>query len=159
MHAQVAIALSLLTAEVTKPPFNKIICTFSSTPELHLVKGNTLVEQVIPSLHNHVQLQSDYCFFPFLSSEIHSDADKRVFCQVTNIVKMKWGMNTDLKAVFTLLLEVSPASHHSLTRDMHCVYLCLAQVNLISVPMYAFHLFLLLTCSPDCLCSVLWRPS
>lgn len=46
---QVAIALSLLTAEVTKPPFNKIICTFSAVPELHLVKGETLVEKVGPS--------------------------------------------------------------------------------------------------------------
>ncbi len=43
---QVAIALSLLTAEVTKPPFNKLICTFSAEPELHLVTGASLVEQV-----------------------------------------------------------------------------------------------------------------
>ncbi len=43
---QVAIALSLLTAAVAKPPFNQLICTFSATPELHLVKGDTLVKQV-----------------------------------------------------------------------------------------------------------------
>ena len=43
---QVAIALSLLTAVVAKPPFNQLICTFSATPELHLVKGKTLVKQV-----------------------------------------------------------------------------------------------------------------
>ncbi len=54
MHAQVAIALSLLTAEVTKPPFNKIICTFSSLPELHLVQGNTLMEQVGPPTKNNI---------------------------------------------------------------------------------------------------------
>ena len=43
---QVAIALSLLTAAVARPPFNQLICTFSATPQLHLVKGNTLVKQV-----------------------------------------------------------------------------------------------------------------
>lgn len=46
---QVSIALSLLTAAVAKPPFNQLICTFSSRPELHLVKGDTLVEQVAVS--------------------------------------------------------------------------------------------------------------
>jgi len=49
---QVAIALSLLTAAVAKPPFNQLICTFSSTPELHVVKGDTLVKQA-SSVQNH----------------------------------------------------------------------------------------------------------
>ncbi len=31
---------------MAKPPFNQLICTFSATPELHLVKGDTLVKQV-----------------------------------------------------------------------------------------------------------------
>ncbi|BDA46330.1 Uncharacterized protein L728 [Coccomyxa sp. Obi] len=66
---EVAIALSLLTAEVTKPPFNKLICTFSATPELHLVKGSSLVEQV------------------------------------EDIKEMQWSGNTDVNAVFTLLLK------------------------------------------------------
>ena len=47
---QVAIALSLLTAAVAKPPFNQLICTFSARPQLHLVKGSILVEQVIHTL-------------------------------------------------------------------------------------------------------------
>jgi hypothetical protein len=42
---QVAIALSLLTAEVTAPPFNRLVCTFSMRPELHLLQGSTLVEK------------------------------------------------------------------------------------------------------------------
>ena len=45
-----AIALSLLTAAVAKPPFNQLICTFSAVPQLHLVKGSTLVKQVIQTL-------------------------------------------------------------------------------------------------------------
>jgi len=49
---QVAIALSLLTAAVAKPPFNQLICTFSATPELHVVKGDTLVKQA-SSVQNH----------------------------------------------------------------------------------------------------------
>ena len=50
---QVAIALSLLTAAVARPPFNQLICTFSATPELHLVKGDTLVKQA-SSVHNQL---------------------------------------------------------------------------------------------------------
>ena len=43
---QVAIALSLLVAEVTVPPFNETVCTFSARPQLHTVKGDALVSRV-----------------------------------------------------------------------------------------------------------------
>ncbi|KAK9829195.1 hypothetical protein WJX72_004438 [[Myrmecia] bisecta] len=43
---EVAIALSLLVSEVTAPPFNQLICTFSASPELHHVKGSSLAEKV-----------------------------------------------------------------------------------------------------------------
>eukprot|EP00891_Asterochloris_glomerata_P008284 jgi/Astpho2/8284/Aster-x0811 len=49
MHGQpmeVAIALGLLTAEVSAPPFNQLVCTFSSNPELHHIKFGSLVEKV-----------------------------------------------------------------------------------------------------------------
>ena len=47
---QVAIALSLLVSEVTAPPFNNTVCTFSSTPELHEIAGSSLVEKVCAGL-------------------------------------------------------------------------------------------------------------
>ena len=43
---EVAIALSLLTAQLSKPPFNDVVCTFSSQPELHKIPNGTLLEQV-----------------------------------------------------------------------------------------------------------------
>ena len=42
----VAIALSLLTAALSKPPFDSFICSFSETPSLHLVNQPTLREKV-----------------------------------------------------------------------------------------------------------------
>ena len=45
-HVQVAIALSLLVAEVTAAPFNDTVCTFSATPQLHTITRGTLCEQV-----------------------------------------------------------------------------------------------------------------
>lgn len=41
-----AIALSLLVAELAAPPFNQLLCTFSATPQLHRVVGATLVDKV-----------------------------------------------------------------------------------------------------------------
>ena len=43
---EVAIALGLLCAEVTKPPYNKLVCTFSKEPELFKVDQPTLREKV-----------------------------------------------------------------------------------------------------------------
>ena len=45
---QVAIALSMLVAEVTAPPFNETVCTFSAQPQLHTLKGDSLVQKVMP---------------------------------------------------------------------------------------------------------------
>lgn len=45
-QVQVAIALSLLVAEVTAPPFNTQVCTFSAQPQLHAIKGDSLVAKV-----------------------------------------------------------------------------------------------------------------
>ncbi len=60
-----AIALSLLTAAVAKPPFNQLICTFSATPKLHLVKGDTLVKQVSSlRLSNRLACYNSMCFGP-----------------------------------------------------------------------------------------------
>ncbi|DBA76510.1 TPA: hypothetical protein ACH3X2_008568 [Trebouxia sp. C0005] len=72
---EVAIALSMLVAEVTAPPFNETVCTFSAQPQLHTIKGETLVQKV-----NELQ-------------------------------RMDWGMNTDLNAVFTLILQRALASN------------------------------------------------
>lgn len=63
---QVAIALGLLTAEVTAPPFNNLVCTFSSNPELHQIKGDSLVQKVVTdsTLHSlHIQYEGPaaYC--------------------------------------------------------------------------------------------------
>ena len=41
-----AIALSLLTAELSNPPFNSQICSFSSNPALHKIDQPTLAERV-----------------------------------------------------------------------------------------------------------------
>jgi hypothetical protein len=41
-----AIALSLLISELTVPPFNQMLITFSEKPQVHIVKGDTLVEKV-----------------------------------------------------------------------------------------------------------------
>ena len=43
---QVAIALGLLTAEVSAPPFNQLVCTFSEEPQLHHIKEGSLVDKV-----------------------------------------------------------------------------------------------------------------
>ena len=43
---QVAIALSLLVAEVAGPPFHNTVMTFSSTPQLHAVQGASLAQKV-----------------------------------------------------------------------------------------------------------------
>ena len=43
---QVAIALGLLTAEVSAPPFNQLVCTFSEKPQLHHIKEGSLVDKV-----------------------------------------------------------------------------------------------------------------
>lgn len=51
---QVAIALSLLVAEVTAPPFSETVCTFSAQPQLHTVKGETLVQKVLTSIPLHI---------------------------------------------------------------------------------------------------------
>lgn len=45
-YLQVAVALGLLTAEVTAAPFNNLVCTFSASPVLHEVKGDKLTEKV-----------------------------------------------------------------------------------------------------------------
>jgi hypothetical protein len=43
---EAAIALSLLTAELSKPPFNSHICSFSSKPFLQKIDQPTLAEKV-----------------------------------------------------------------------------------------------------------------
>lgn len=43
---EVAIALSLLTAAVSKPPFDSFICSFSATPSLHKINQPTLKEKI-----------------------------------------------------------------------------------------------------------------
>lgn len=43
---EAAIALSLLTAELSKPPFRNHICTFSASPSLQIVNQTTLKEKV-----------------------------------------------------------------------------------------------------------------
>lgn len=50
---QVAIALSLLVAEVTAPPFNETVCTFSAQPQLHAIKEGSLVSKVTSHLLMH----------------------------------------------------------------------------------------------------------
>jgi hypothetical protein len=43
---EVAIALSLLTSELSKPPFNSYICSFSSTPSLQKIDQPTLTKRI-----------------------------------------------------------------------------------------------------------------
>ena len=43
---QVAIALSLLVADVTAPPFNETVCTFSAQPQLHAIQEGSLMAKV-----------------------------------------------------------------------------------------------------------------
>jgi len=43
---EVAIALSLLLAQLSLPPFNRLILTFSANPQVHRVPDGTLMEQV-----------------------------------------------------------------------------------------------------------------
>ncbi|KAF9111543.1 hypothetical protein BGX27_004765 [Mortierella sp. AM989] len=43
---EVAIALSLLLAQLSRPPFNKLILTFSESPQIHRVHEKSLMEQV-----------------------------------------------------------------------------------------------------------------
>lgn len=66
---EVAIALGLVVAELTEPPFRNKLITFSETPKLHTIRGHTLAERVADVSH------------------------------------MEWGMNTNLLAVFELILQ------------------------------------------------------
>ena len=50
---QVAIALSLLVAEVTAAPFNETVCTFSAQPQLHTIKSESLVSKVCICMHGY----------------------------------------------------------------------------------------------------------
>ncbi len=65
---QVAIALSLLVSEVAAPPFNNLVCTFSATPQLHVVKDDTLVAKVQElsqlqwDMNTNIQVQSQHAF-------------------------------------------------------------------------------------------------
>ncbi|XP_057368806.1 uncharacterized protein LOC130689883 [Daphnia carinata] len=68
---EAAIALSLLTAELSNPPFKNHVCTFSSSPSLQIVNQATLKEKV------------------------------------SFVMNMEWGMNTNLQAVFDLILELA----------------------------------------------------
>ncbi|KAI9555300.1 hypothetical protein GHT06_017815 [Daphnia sinensis] len=68
---EAAIALSLLTAELSNPPFKNHVCTFSANPSLQIVNQSTLKEKV------------------------------------SFVMNMEWGMNTDLQAVFDLILQLA----------------------------------------------------
>lgn len=68
----VAIALSLLTSELSKPPFRDLICTFSESPELHKLPPDGSLRQ-----------------------------------RVESIAGANWGMNTNMQAVFDLLLDLA----------------------------------------------------
>ncbi|KAG0046211.1 hypothetical protein BGZ89_005373 [Linnemannia elongata] len=48
---EVAIALSLLLAQLSRPPFNRVVLTFSANPSIHLIKEGSLIDQV-QSLRN-----------------------------------------------------------------------------------------------------------
>lgn len=48
---EVAIALSLLLAQLSRPPFNRVVLTFSADPAIHIVKEGSLIDQV-ESLRN-----------------------------------------------------------------------------------------------------------
>ncbi|KAF9183642.1 hypothetical protein BGZ50_004115 [Haplosporangium sp. Z 11] len=43
---EVAIALSLLLAQLSRPPFNQLMLTFSEAPQIHRVKEGSLMEKV-----------------------------------------------------------------------------------------------------------------
>ena len=47
---QVAIALSLLLAEVTAPPLNETVCTFAAQPQLHAIQEGSLLSKVLAPL-------------------------------------------------------------------------------------------------------------
>jgi hypothetical protein len=69
---EVAIAMGLFTSLIPdeSDPFYRKLITFSSQPQFHTVKGDTLSSMI------------------------------------SNVVKMKWGMNTDFNAVFKLILDM-----------------------------------------------------
>ncbi|KAF9125193.1 hypothetical protein BGW39_007606 [Mortierella sp. 14UC] len=48
---EVAIALSLLLAQLSHPPFNRVVLTFSADPAIHTIKEGSLIDQV-QSLRN-----------------------------------------------------------------------------------------------------------
>jgi hypothetical protein len=68
---QVAVALGLIIASLSKGPFKDQMITFSNTPEWHKITGNTLHQKL------------------------------------TNMVRAKWGMNTNIEAVFDLILKLA----------------------------------------------------
>ncbi|KAF9121231.1 hypothetical protein BGX30_002716 [Mortierella sp. GBA39] len=43
---EVSIALSLLLAQLSRPPFNRVVLTFSANPSIHIIKEGSLIDQV-----------------------------------------------------------------------------------------------------------------
>ncbi|KAF9089965.1 hypothetical protein BGX23_006336 [Mortierella sp. AD031] len=43
---EVAIALSLLLAQLSRPPFNRVVITFSANPTIHQIKEGSLVDKI-----------------------------------------------------------------------------------------------------------------
>ncbi|KAI8907765.1 hypothetical protein DFJ77DRAFT_475237 [Powellomyces hirtus] len=56
----VAIALGLLCAQVTAPPFNQLLCTFSQRPELFRIPDGALADQVTAISQMDAGLNTDF---------------------------------------------------------------------------------------------------
>eukprot|EP01038_Epipyxis_sp_PR26KG_P016977 gene16977-23320_t len=48
-----AISMSLLISELSSPPFQNVVCTFSNTPSIEVVRGNTLMERYNSLIKHH----------------------------------------------------------------------------------------------------------
>uniref|UniRef100_A0A6B2LBR1 VWFA domain-containing protein n=1 Tax=Arcella intermedia TaxID=1963864 RepID=A0A6B2LBR1_9EUKA len=57
---EVAIALSLLTSQISQPPFNKVIITFSEKPQIHHIKGSTLTAMVTDIMQTESGLNTNF---------------------------------------------------------------------------------------------------
>jgi len=75
-----ALGLTLLTTQLSRPPWSSVCVTFSHNPQFHKI-----------------------------------DPDHGLFEKVENMTQMNWGMNTDIDAVFQLILTT--AEKHGVKSD------------------------------------------
>ncbi|KAI0782955.1 hypothetical protein C8Q75DRAFT_801065 [Abortiporus biennis] len=104
-----ALSLSILLAQVAKPPFNGGFITFSQSPEfVSLLEEGML--KVVPSDSSSGSSSSNHLSKTILSQSL--------FDIVTKMERTQWGMNTNFNAIFLNLILPLAKKHRIKQEDM-----------------------------------------